>query len=404
MDSLRADHCGFMGYYRNTTPFINKLCEKNTLIFKNCISSGTYTSESIISMFTGENSHIIPDDVGVNLSPKEWRNEIKKRNTIASHLKEMGYTTIAFTPNPLTSKLYGFDKGFDYYEDFINNSFLHFKKYYINLLGKFIEGENFVIPWQSYYNMILNSLKKVTEPFFLWIFLLDTHIPYNCPLKYRNWSTLLDSMNLLLKDGLFKKYYNQKHTIKKKINLYDDSIRYVDKFVETLIDGLRSFNPIYLINSDHGECFGEHDWYGHGEDHFYEENIHIPFIIVNSESSGEITTPFSLNDVYELFDEDFLKNGKIDINNLQSKAWAISKTYDNGNIRLGLRTKRYKFMKRKNYELYDLKTDPNENDNIIDHYPKLAKEFKIIYDSQIIKEKKIIDFKRSIANKSIGKV
>lgn len=37
LDSVRADHCSFMGYYRKTTPTIDKMAEKG-LYFENAIA------------------------------------------------------------------------------------------------------------------------------------------------------------------------------------------------------------------------------------------------------------------------------------------------------------------------------------------------------------------------------
>jgi len=41
-DSLRADHCSFMGYHRETTPNIDRMA-KEGLYFENAIASGVPT-------------------------------------------------------------------------------------------------------------------------------------------------------------------------------------------------------------------------------------------------------------------------------------------------------------------------------------------------------------------------
>ena len=53
IDALRKDHLGYFGYERNTTPFLDKLAEENT-VFKNCWSASCHTRESIPSILSGE--------------------------------------------------------------------------------------------------------------------------------------------------------------------------------------------------------------------------------------------------------------------------------------------------------------------------------------------------------------
>ena len=54
-DSLRADHCSFMGYERKTTPTIDKMAKKG-LYFKNAIAASVPTAPSIMASFTGDYS------------------------------------------------------------------------------------------------------------------------------------------------------------------------------------------------------------------------------------------------------------------------------------------------------------------------------------------------------------
>ncbi|MBU1628305.1 sulfatase-like hydrolase/transferase, partial [bacterium] len=52
IDSLRRDHLSCYGYFRETTPNIDKLAAKGT-IFDNAISTTCWTLPSHMSMFTG---------------------------------------------------------------------------------------------------------------------------------------------------------------------------------------------------------------------------------------------------------------------------------------------------------------------------------------------------------------
>jgi len=114
LDSVRADHCSFMGYHRETTPTIDRMARRG-LYFENAIASSVGTPTSMFSVFTGDFCPIACNDV----SGKRWRNEFKRRKTIAEVLFQAGYSTGAFHANPWCSSFFGFNKGFKYFNDFI---------------------------------------------------------------------------------------------------------------------------------------------------------------------------------------------------------------------------------------------------------------------------------------------
>ena len=58
-DSLRADHCGFMGYERETTPALDRLADES-VVFENAVASGVPTIASMTSVMTGEHSLASP--------------------------------------------------------------------------------------------------------------------------------------------------------------------------------------------------------------------------------------------------------------------------------------------------------------------------------------------------------
>ena len=78
------------------------------------------------------------------------------------------------------------------------------------------------------------------------------------------------------------RYGQQKFAEKHKFNRYQNEVRYLDFFVQNVIDQYKKLglynNTIFVIYGDHGEGFGEHALYGH-DDTIYEEGIRIPLII-----------------------------------------------------------------------------------------------------------------------------
>lgn len=396
IESLRADHCSFMGYERKTTPTLDKMAEKG-LYFENAIAPGTYTSESMIHAFTGQHSYIVPDAPGFEMSPEPWRKTISSRQPLAKMLSEKGYKTIGFTPNPLTSRFYGFDKGFDYFEDFLEGKESKGPLSLISRLFKTFlpKKSEYYMPWENYYGNLMENVKSGGTPVFLWVFLLDTHEPHKPSEK--NWSGLLDYRITQFEKLAEKKFgYVIEPREEKRVNLYDDTIRYADKFIEKLWNDLKDLNPIFIIHSDHGQAFGEHGIYGH-TGHFYEEFNHIPLVIYNSEITGEIKNPVPLD--LKLILEMIEKN---DIDVL-SKSWAISKAFDRDMIRTELRLGDWKFIYDREEKLYNLKKDPEEKRNRAGEFPILENYFKNIIMKDLNTDMEITRVK-SLASKLANQI
>src|SRR4029078_1690462 len=54
---------------------------------------------------------------------------------------------------------------------------------------------------------------------------------------------------------------------------------------------------ILIIASDHGETIGEHQFLDHGHN-LYQEQVHIPLIVLGVESGKVIDTPVGITDVF----------------------------------------------------------------------------------------------------------
>lgn len=308
-DSLRADHCSFMGYDRETTPTLDTMAEDG-VVFENAIAPASRTNPSMAGALTGE-PLVVRDQVA---NPEHSRRHLARHGTIADQLSEKGYTTGAFCPNAYASRYYGFDKGFDHFEDFLFTSSLYqrlFDKHMAgsNLLAMVRNLRNFVRrqeafkTWDTYIDEIEDWVDRQDEPFFLWIFSLDTHFPYLTPRAYRQWSSLFDQYyynwrcNQLIND--FEPNLSEGE-INKIIDIYDDSIRFGDILLSELQERLSEFDPVYVIHGDHGEAFGEHGLYGHFYPSLYEENIDVPLVISGIDRSAKIEKPTPLLDMTDI--------------------------------------------------------------------------------------------------------
>ncbi|RLI17581.1 hypothetical protein DRO49_03465, partial [Candidatus Bathyarchaeota archaeon] len=181
LDSVRADHCSFMGYHRETTPTLDRMARRG-LYFENAIVASLPTTPSMASVFTAT----YPTANAVPLIPYEWRKELNIKRTLAELLSEYGYSTGAFHSNPAVSQFFGLNKGF---RDF---HYLGIEKENptLNLIKNFfkwLKKEERWAHWEKYYNKIISWIENIKEPFFIWILLIDTHVPYFPPKKYRIW-------------------------------------------------------------------------------------------------------------------------------------------------------------------------------------------------------------------------
>lgn len=370
-DSLRADHCSFMGYDRETTPTLDTMAEDG-VVFENAIAPASRTNPSMAGALTGE-PLVVRDQVS---NPEHSRRHLARHGTIAEQLSEKGYTTGAFCPNAYASRYYGFDKGFDHFEDFLFTS-----SFYQRLFDKHMAGSNLLAlirnlrnfvrrqeafkTWDTYIDDIEDWVDRQDEPFFLWIFSLDTHFPYLTPRAYRQWSSLFDQYyynwrcNQLIDEFDVELSEREQQNI---IDLYDDSIYFGDRFINELQDRLADYDPVFVVHGDHGEAFAERGIYGHFYPSLYEENIHVPLVVSGLDNAKLIQQPISLVELPNLLAQ--CAGGQLGSPGCD---WVIATDYDGRSDRnlTAVRFAEWKYIisqangtvKR---ELYELATDYDE--------------------------------------------
>lgn len=330
-DSLRADHCGYMGYDRDTTPNLDEMAEEG-ISFTNAIAPASRTNPSMAGVMTGE--HLVTRERVSN--PEVARYHLERYGTLAEELSEQGYATGAFNPNAYASRYYGFDRGFDHFEDFLFSSDQYQSVFEEHLsdsglytafrnLRNFVRREEAFKTWDSYIEDIEQWVRSQDQPFFLWIFAMDTHFPHLTPRSHRKWSSLLDQYyynwrcNQLIDE--FDIDLSEKER-QKIIDIYDDSVRFGDALLGELQDRLDAFDPVFMVHGDHGEAFGEREVYGHFYPALYEEHIHVPWVI-SGVGTDEISQPASLVEVPAVVNE--AADGEIEYD---GQDWAVATDYD----------------------------------------------------------------------------
>ncbi len=162
-----------------------------------------------------------------------------------------------------------------------------------------------------------------------------------------------------------------------EIDRYRNALHYADEAVGQLWQGLQQRGllnkTLFVILGDHGEAFGQHDGnFGHAQ-FLYEENVHVPFLIL---APGLIEEPIRVGRVASLADT---APTVLDLLGLAAPPEWQGRTLLDGRSRLalfctdyslgflGLRDGRWKFIHELDSGrswLFDLESDPGEQHNL----------------------------------------
>ncbi len=281
IDTLRADHLGCYGYFRDTTPNIDRLA-RDGVIFKDMHATAIPTGPGFTSIITG----LSPIHHHYYLTPWNIPNLIDFDDAIPT-LPELiqdhvgGYTTAAFDNLVnFSSHMSHMVRGFEYYINVTRTS----KPVHHHVRGDQINRR--LIPWLRGHR---------DEPFFLFIHYWDPHTPYNQPEEFRNIfhhepGSLKDLRVCEAKAGyryvpgwgrVGELWEPPPEAGKPTVDLYDGEIRFVDHLIGEVVDELEGLGmadrTVIFITSDHGEQLGQHGLYGHAGLH--ESVVHVPLII-----------------------------------------------------------------------------------------------------------------------------
>ena len=440
MDSLRADHCSFNGYARETTPTLDEMAAEG-VTFENAIASGVPTIASMTSVMTGQISLASPE-IGFN---EEQREQMTSRRTVAEALSEAGYTTGALSPNPPASSYFGFDEGFDWFEDFLHEDRGVFERAwnrihqrsieggglatYLRLFRNVVQREEVLRPWDDYYDLIREFCETAEEPYFLWVLLLEPHHPWLPPKEEQRWSSRSDVYRS------FQYYWRMLNEDWKPdfspaerqrlLDLYDDSIRHGDRFLARLRRDLRGDDPVFVVHADHGEEFGEHGRYGH-QPYLYENLVDVPLVIANAGERADVTHPVELRSLAPtiadlggipsafpgrslLADTRAGRDGDesdVDVDDASARAerpWVFSKVFAEGDRRLAVRTEDLKYISDADgRELYDLRLDPDEQVDLIGDRSEVAASLEALSDRHVAGERETRLISGGVADLSAG--
>jgi len=281
ISSLRADHVSCLGYTRETTPNFDRFAKDN-ILFTNVFATSSWQMPAVGSIFTS----LYPSEHGATHINNKLSPNVQ---TLAGVLKENGYYTAGFGCNPRLTGDYGFDRGFDFYDDYSVDMMLSSMSFgqedsiEINKRRTNDLVNDAVIRWLS---------NNTHNPFFLSVHYYDNHWDYLPPPPY---DTLFDpdytgdiDGTEIAREPLYSNRPSDED-VAHIIALYDGQIKQTDHDMGELLDFMkeegRFQDSVIIITGDHGEQFYEH---GHTSHHgIFDELIRVPFAI----SAADINEP-----------------------------------------------------------------------------------------------------------------
>lgn len=278
LDTVRAASLSLYGYERQTTPNIDAFARRG-VVFDWAISASPWTLPSHASMFTGQYAGRLSAGFTQALDTSE--------PTLAELFRARGYETVGFIANQhYTAWDSGLERGFLRYFDYPRTFVQMLKSSWFGQTAMANElyrnqGKNDIIRALKNFHMEVlpkpegdaNTATELTDqvldweaqrqarPFFAFLNYYDAHGPYRPTRQWR-----------------------QKFTRSPKSrDLYESEIAYIDDEVGRLLRTLESRgslrNTVVIITADHGEQFGEHKLFGHGNS-VYLPLLHVPLVVV----------------------------------------------------------------------------------------------------------------------------
>jgi arylsulfatase A-like enzyme len=292
VDALRADHLSCHGYHRET-PTLDTLAGE-WVHAPTAISVSSHTREAMPPLLSGH----YPERFAAN-----GFTQVETSETLAGQLQTAGYRTGGFHSNPYLSRAYGFDAGFDTFDDDLmlgQNKFFALAQ---QALDKFVlnRGEYYARA-PTINSRALDWLDGTEEPAYLWNHYMDTHGPYHAP--ERQYAEREQSASDA--ESLYRRSWKQPESITEAerqllVDSYDDEIRYLDdhlgRFLNALRERGRFEDALVVVTADHGDAFGEHGYFTHPR-YLHGELLRVPvFVSPPERMEATIEAPVSTLDI-----------------------------------------------------------------------------------------------------------
>ncbi len=394
LDAVRAENMSTYGYERPTVPNVDKLAA-DSFVFERTVASGPWTVPATMSIFTGlwPSEHKVlnkymPGAPG-EMVPTVLSPAIP---TIPEFLGKNGYRVGGFTGDAGVNSRFGYGRGFETYLDDVK-------------FGGFDHSVPAARKW----------LEEIgDEKFFMFLHGYDAHGQYDPADGYRK--VFVGDYAGSLKGGKVEQGELRERGLENKMKggagteayleiseedyafheaLYDEKIQDADARVGEFFKALEELGlkdkTIVIVTADHGEEFGDHGYIDHGPS-LYDELIWVPLVIhLPGVKGGKIPTQVRTIDVLPTvvdllgMELPFEQHGESLIPLLNGGEWS-QPAYAETDYRLYTHKRavcdaegRYKFvltLESGKKELYDIKADPDEKNNLVETEKTVAYEME----------------------------
>jgi arylsulfatase A-like enzyme len=277
VDTLRADHLGFAGYPRDTSPHLDALAREGTA-FPWVYSVSATTGASHASLFTS----LYPHQHGVVANRQRFPRGLA---TLMRALRSRGYRTAGFVSSVVVGRKMGLQDEFDHFDDLGTTAELNRPQRPERPAAATLEAAT----------THLAGLPADT-PFLLWVHLIDPHGPYAAPEQPDRFvgDAHASAAPVLLPIGSADwvmgripayQVLGDRREADFYVARYDAEIRYADEALGRFFARLRALgrwdDTLVVVTADHGETLaepGHKRYFAHGTI-TYDEVVRIPLVV-----------------------------------------------------------------------------------------------------------------------------
>ncbi len=291
LDTVRAMSLGLYGHPVANTPHLERWAQRGVL-FRHAFATSPWTLPSHLTMFTG----LYPSELNAG-----WTAPLDaEHTTLAEVLAAHGYATAGFVANLQYCTIEtGIAQGFVHYEDIplslseivmssslgriiVNNPTFRAAIGYHDILGRKTATDitNAFLRWVG---------DGAPRPFFAFLNYYDAHEPFLPPPPFDTvfGGSAERDENLILQLSPRMAERSRKRAMSEierhaEERAYEAAIAYMDAELGRLFEELERRgllqNTVVMVTSDHGELFGEHDLFGHGNS-LYAPTLHVPLLM-----------------------------------------------------------------------------------------------------------------------------
>jgi choline-sulfatase len=341
VDTLRADRLAMPGLM----PELSALAARG-VTFVDAVAHAPLTVPAHASLMTGllPPQHGVRDNAGFALPAS--------RVTLASALRNAGFRTGAFVGAYVLARHTGLDRGFERYDDEFDRRAARITL--TSLERRAAEVTDRAARW----------IREGSQPFFAWVHLYDPHAPYAAPPAFAN------------------RFPDRP---------YDAEVAASDFAIGELLRALPSAtrdDTLVVVTSDHGESLGEHGEREHGI-FVYDATLSVPLVIAGPGAApgrrvaAQVRHVDVAPTVMALVGQPWTQGGGLNLLALMNGATeddprlsyaesAFGQLHFGWSPLRSLRDGEWKYIEAPAPELYDLRQDGSERENLYANRKPLA--------------------------------